>query len=85
MSELEAYDAYLKVAGRKRASTSNDNSQIPTKQRKLTEYKSIIDHKQKKLDENIMRYIILGMKPLSTVEDENFIKIFKGNSIKLKI
>jgi len=69
---LEAYDAYLKVGGRKRASTSNDNSQIPTKQRKLTEYKST-DH------------IILGMKPLSTVEDENFIKIFKDNSMKLKI
>jgi len=84
MSELEAYDVYLKVGGRKRASTSNDNSQIPTKQSKLTEYKST-DHKQKKLDENIMRYIILGMKPLSTVEDENFIKIFKGNSMKLKI
>lgn len=81
MSELEAYDAYLKIGGRKRASTSNDNFQIPTKQRKLTEYKST-DQKQKKLDENIMRYIILGMKPLSTVEDENFIKIFKGNSMK---
>jgi len=48
-----------------------------------TEYKST-DKKQKKLDENIMRYIILGMKPLSTVEDENFTKIFKGN-LKLKI
>jgi len=84
MSELEAYEAYLKVGGRKRASTSNDNSQIPTKQRKLTEYKST-NHKQKKLYENIMRYIILGMKPLSTVEDENFIKILKVNSMKLKI
>jgi hypothetical protein len=26
-----------------------------------------------------MRYIVLGMKPLSTVEDKNFVKIIKGN------
>lgn len=44
MSELEAYDAYLKVGGRKKTSTLNDNSQIPIKQRKLTEFKST-DHK----------------------------------------
>lgn len=25
-----------------------------------------------------MRYIVLGMRPLSTVEDENFVKIIKG-------
>jgi len=25
-----------------------------------------------------MRYIVLGMRPVSTVEDENFIKIIKG-------
>ncbi|XP_060864379.1 uncharacterized protein LOC132940692 [Metopolophium dirhodum] len=85
MSELEACDAYLKVGGPKRASTSNDNSQIPTRQRKLTEYKSTADHKQKKLDENIMRYIILGMKPLSTVKDEHFIKIFKDLDCDLTI
>jgi hypothetical protein len=26
-----------------------------------------------------MRYIVLGMRPLSTIEDENFIKIIKVN------
>lgn len=28
-----------------------------------------------------MRFIVLGMKSLSTVEDENFVKIIKGNII----
>lgn len=34
--------------------------------------------KQRELDKNIMRYIVLGMSPLSTVEDDNFVKIIKG-------
>lgn len=29
--------------------------------------------------------VILGMKPLSMVEDENFIQIFKGNFILITI
>lgn len=84
MTKLEKYDSHLKVGGRKRASTSNDDSQISTKQKKLTEYKSAVD-KQKKLDEHIILYIVLGIKPLSTVEDENFIRIFKGNFIIINI
>jgi len=34
---------------------------------------------QKKFEENILHYIVGSMKPLSTVDDLNFLKIFAGN------
>lgn len=46
MTELETYDAHVKLVGRKRPSSSNDKSQIPSKQRKISEHKSAND-KQK--------------------------------------
>lgn len=33
---------------------------------------------QKKFEENILRYIVGSMKPLSTVDDQNFQNIFAG-------
>lgn len=35
--------------------------------------------KKKYLDQNIMSYIVLCIKPLSLVEDENFMKIIKDS------
>lgn len=48
MTKLETREAHLKFGGRKRASTSNDSSQIPTQKRRLTEYKSTVDEQKKK-------------------------------------
>jgi len=35
--------------------------------------------RQKKFEENILHYIVGRMKPLSTVDDPNFLKIFVDN------
>jgi hypothetical protein len=48
MTKLEIYKALLKVGGIKKAIfTTNYNYQIPTKQRKLIEYKSTVDKQNK--------------------------------------
>lgn len=40
---------------------------------------------QKKLDKNIMNYIVQSMKPLSTVDDPNFVKIFTDLPLNVSV
>lgn len=64
------------MALRERKRKTNDNSKL--KQMKLFDPKKQNVSQQKKIEENIIRFIVGSMKPLSTVDDPNFLKIFAG-------
>ncbi|KAF0758406.1 Uncharacterized protein FWK35_00011207 [Aphis craccivora] len=86
---LALYDEHIKqnsISNHSRKRPLDQSSTIdlyPRKQPKLSFCNK--KDKQKELDKNIMRYIVLGMRPVSTVEDENFIKIIKGIDNDLQI
>lgn len=81
---LEEFENYVKNGnerrGRKRK-LNDSNSNIVLKQQKLNLFQShhrANESKQKQFENNILNYVVCSMKPLSTVEDENFIKIING-------
>lgn len=67
----------MKVQGarHKRKAESVENG-VKFKQLKISDTNII--SKQKQFEKNVIQYIVNSMKPLSTVEDENFRKIFAG-------
>lgn len=81
---LEEFENYVKNTGNERRVKKrklNDLNSNMVKQKKINSFLS--DHrpnesKQKQFDNNVLNYIICSMKLLSTVEDENFIKIING-------
>ncbi|CAI6366810.1 unnamed protein product [Macrosiphum euphorbiae] len=88
---LEEFENYIKSTVNERRGTKrklNDSNPNMHKQQKLNLYFS--DHqknesKQKTFDTNILNYVVCSMKPLSTVEDEHFIKMIKDIDGTLKI
>lgn len=79
---LEEFENYVKNTGnqRRKKKLNDSNSTIVLKQQKLNIFQSLhrTNEKQKQFENNILNYVVCSMKPLSTVEDENFIKIING-------
>lgn len=79
---MTLYDEHIKqnaTSNHRRKRPLDQSSSVdlcPLKQPKICFFNK--QDKQRELDKNIMRYIVLGMRPLSTVEDDNFVKIIKG-------
>lgn len=61
------------VSGKRKLPLNNEER---SKQTKLDFTLQKENDAQKKLDKNIMNYIVQSMKPLNTVDDPNFVKIF---------
>nr|XP_012226038.1 PREDICTED: uncharacterized protein LOC105674340 isoform X1 [Linepithema humile] len=91
-SILKEYDQYkieTKIKGpretRKHKTDTDDTDTSKLKQMKLFDPRRQNISQQKKIEENILRYIVGSMKPLSTVDDPNFIKIFADINSDLEI
>ncbi|XP_050066382.1 uncharacterized protein LOC126555508 [Aphis gossypii] len=88
---LEEFENYIKTAVNERRSTkrnlTQDSNPNTPKQQKLHLYLNDQknESKQKTFDKNLLNYIICSMKPLSSVEDEHFIKMINDIDGTLKI
>lgn len=76
---VEEFENYVKTSerrGKKRKLNNSNVSNNTLQQQKLYLFSN--ESKQKKFDKNILNYVVCSMKPLSTVEDEHFIKMING-------
>lgn len=82
LSEYENSKINQHVSGKRKPPLKNEEKR---KQTKLDFTLQNENECQKKLDKNIMNYIVQSMKPLSTVDDPNFVKIFTDLPQKLNV
>lgn len=83
LSEYESSKLHQQIRGKKTNPPLIDENKL--KQTKLNFKTQSEGDCQKKLDRNIINYIVQSMKPLSTVDDPNFVKIFDDLPQKLNI
>ncbi|XP_063380400.1 uncharacterized protein LOC134667023 [Cydia fagiglandana] len=70
---------------KKKQKTLNEKSLTQMKLN-ISSFKSQKEHSvQQKLDNNILNYVVNSMKPLSTVDDPNFVKMFTDISEQLQV
>ena len=81
MSEYENSKINQHVFGKRKLSLNEDKKT----QTKLNFTLQNENECQKKLDKNIINYVVQSMKPLSTVDDPNFVKIFTDLPQKLNV
>lgn len=82
--DIERFDNYKKI-NRKRSSSTDGQTNPKLKQLKINSFVARDDviSKQSLFEKHLINFIINSMKPLSTVEDPNFIKLI--NSMLLSI
>lgn len=79
VTEFDNYKTEMKLQGlRQKRTAESAATTVKLKQIKLNETSITKASKQAKFEQNVIQYIVNSMKPLSTIEDENFKRIFTG-------